>query len=165
MFKWTLIVCFRPLHRLLYNNVQVKCHATNSMEQSTPWEVDTCSVDQEIHHVLWNTKIHNNPSQVIFQVLTAVSMNMTAFWDTAPCSLVEVDRRFRGAYSLHYQGDEWWVIALMMKAVRTSETRSTSAKQRSVPRRLSFSAFHKIVSWQPYKSSPHNHTLFPYEPS
>jgi hypothetical protein len=31
---------------------------------------------------------------------------MTAFWDIAPCSLVEVDRRFRGAYCLHYQGDE-----------------------------------------------------------
>jgi hypothetical protein len=29
-----------------------------------------------------------------FQVLTAVSMKMTAFWDIAQCSLVEVDRRF-----------------------------------------------------------------------
>jgi hypothetical protein len=28
---------------------------------------------------------------------------MTAFWSIAPCSLVEVDRRFRGAYCLHYQ--------------------------------------------------------------
>jgi len=28
---------------------------------------------------------------------------MTAVWDTAPYSLVEVDRRFRGAYCLHYQ--------------------------------------------------------------
>jgi hypothetical protein len=35
---------------------------------------------------------------------------MAAFWDTAPCSLVEVDRRFRGA------------IDLMMELVRTSET-------------------------------------------
>jgi hypothetical protein len=25
------------------------------------------------------------------------------FWDTAPCSLVEVDRRFRGEYCLHRQ--------------------------------------------------------------
>jgi hypothetical protein len=30
---------------------------------------------------------------------------MTAFWDTAPFSLVEVDRRFRGAYSLHHQDE------------------------------------------------------------
>jgi hypothetical protein len=30
----------------------------------------------------------------------------TALWDIAPCSLVEVDRRFKGAYCLHYQGDD-----------------------------------------------------------
>jgi hypothetical protein len=29
---------------------------------------------------------------------------MTAFWDIIPCSLVEVDQCFRGAYSLHHQG-------------------------------------------------------------
>jgi hypothetical protein len=38
-------------------------------------------------------------------------MKMTAFWDIAPCSLVEVDRHFRGAYCLHHQGD------LMIEAV------------------------------------------------
>jgi hypothetical protein len=37
-------------------------------------------------------------SYVRFQVLAATVMKMTAFWDTAPCSLVEVHRRFRGAY-------------------------------------------------------------------
>jgi hypothetical protein len=37
-------------------------------------------------------------------------MNMTAIFDIAPCSLVEEDRRFRGAY------------CLVMKAVRTSKT-------------------------------------------
>jgi hypothetical protein len=40
-----------------------------------------------------------------FQVVTAVSMKMTDFWDAAPCSHVEVDRRFRVAYCLHYQGE------------------------------------------------------------
>jgi hypothetical protein len=33
-----------------------------------------------------------------FQVVTSASMKMTVFWDIAPCSLVEVDRRFRGVY-------------------------------------------------------------------
>jgi hypothetical protein len=28
---------------------------------------------------------------------------MTDFWDIAKCSAVEIDRRFRGAYYLHYQ--------------------------------------------------------------
>jgi hypothetical protein len=41
------------------------------------------------------------------QVLTAASMKITIFWDVAPCSLVEVYRRFRGAFCLHYQGDEY----------------------------------------------------------
>jgi hypothetical protein len=40
-------------------------------------------------------------------------MKTTAFWDITTCSLVEVDRLFRGAYCL---------IALMMEAVSTSET-------------------------------------------
>jgi hypothetical protein len=33
------------------------------------------------------------------------SHEMTAFWDIASCSLTEVDRRFRGAYCQHHQGD------------------------------------------------------------
>jgi hypothetical protein len=31
---------------------------------------------------------------------------MTAFWDKAPCSLVEVDWHFRDAYYLHHQGND-----------------------------------------------------------
>jgi hypothetical protein len=43
-----------------------------------------------------------------FKVKTAV------FWDVTPCSLVEVDQHFRGAYSLH--------LTLLMKTVHTPET-------------------------------------------
>jgi hypothetical protein len=32
-------------------------------------------------------------------------LKIIALWDIAPCSLVEVDRRFRGAYCLHHHGD------------------------------------------------------------
>jgi hypothetical protein len=31
---------------------------------------------------------------------------MAVFWDVAPCSLVDIDRRFGGAYCLHHQGYE-----------------------------------------------------------
>jgi hypothetical protein len=31
-------------------------------------------------------------------------MKMAVFWDVMPCSLVEIDRRFRGAFCLHHQG-------------------------------------------------------------
>jgi hypothetical protein len=40
-----------------------------------------------------------------FQDLTAISMKVTVFWDVVPCSLVESDRCFKGAYCLHYQDD------------------------------------------------------------
>jgi hypothetical protein len=33
-------------------------------------------------------------------------MKMIALCDIAPCSLVEVDRRFRGMYCVHHQGDD-----------------------------------------------------------
>jgi hypothetical protein len=35
--------------------------------------------------------------------LAVASMKTTPLWKTAPRSLVEVDRRFRGTYCLHYQ--------------------------------------------------------------
>jgi hypothetical protein len=41
---------------------------------------------------------------VRFQVLTAASMKMTVFWDVAPCSMVDTDRRFRVAYCVNHQG-------------------------------------------------------------
>jgi hypothetical protein len=31
---------------------------------------------------------------------------MAVFWDIAPCSIVEIGRRFRGVYCLHHQGDD-----------------------------------------------------------
>jgi hypothetical protein len=42
---------------------------------------------------------------VRFQVLMAVSMKFIVFWAVALCNHFEVDRRFRGAYGLHHQGD------------------------------------------------------------
>jgi hypothetical protein len=30
---------------------------------------------------------------------------LTVFWDIAPCSLAEVDRRLKGACCLHHQGN------------------------------------------------------------
>jgi hypothetical protein len=42
---------------------------------------------------------------------------MAVFWDLAPCSVVEIDRRFRGTYYLHHQA-----MTLIMEAESTSET-------------------------------------------
>jgi hypothetical protein len=54
---------------------------------------------------------------------------MTVFWDAAPCSLVETDQHFKGAYCLHHQ-----VIALM-EAVSIYETSANfyQTTLRSIP--------------------------------
>jgi hypothetical protein len=46
-------------------------------------------------------EISEDVNLVRFQVLTAASMKMAVFWVVAPCSLVEVYWRFRGACCLH----------------------------------------------------------------
>jgi hypothetical protein len=38
-------------------------------------------------------------------LLCEISSSHGGEYDVAPCSHVEVDRRFRGAYCLHHQGD------------------------------------------------------------
>jgi hypothetical protein len=43
---------------------------------------------------------------VRFHVLTAASIKFTVFWDILPYSKIDIDRRFRGAFCLHYQGDD-----------------------------------------------------------
>jgi hypothetical protein len=42
---------------------------------------------------------------VRLQLLTVTSMKVTALWDTAPRSLVQLDRRFRDAYCFHQGND------------------------------------------------------------
>jgi hypothetical protein len=54
--------------------------------------------------------------QMRFQVLTAPSMKISVFWDVVPYSLVETDRRFRGAHCLIR------AMALIMEEISTSET-------------------------------------------
>jgi hypothetical protein len=57
----------------------------------------------QINVIMWTRLIC-----VRFHVLTVTSMKLTAFWDIAPCSFVEVDRRFSRAYCLHHQGEGDW---------------------------------------------------------
>jgi hypothetical protein len=46
---------------------------------------------------------------------------MAVFWDVATCGLVDSDRRFRGAYCLHHQGDKLeygsWCFSLWRRVV------------------------------------------------
>jgi hypothetical protein len=43
-------------------------------------------------------------SAVGFEVLTAVVIKSTIFWDIRPCSPLKVNRRFGGKYRLRLQG-------------------------------------------------------------
>jgi hypothetical protein len=64
-------------------------------------DINTCNC----RYLRW-VLVASNPCFVRLQVLTAASMKLRVFWDVAPCSLIEVDWRFRGAYCLHHQGDK-----------------------------------------------------------
>jgi hypothetical protein len=48
--------------------------------------------------------LSSNYQLVQFEVLTAVVMKSTIFWDTTPCSPLSVNRRFGGISRLHLQG-------------------------------------------------------------
>jgi hypothetical protein len=64
----------------------------------------------EMSHIFW-LKLHLL-CVVRFQVFTAATMNITALWDIAPHSLIEVNRRFIGAYCVGPS-----LIDIMMEAV------------------------------------------------
>jgi hypothetical protein len=51
----------------------------------------------------------------LIQLLSVCLSMITALWDVAPCSLVEVHRRFRGAYCLHLQR----LVFFILTTVRT----------------------------------------------
>jgi hypothetical protein len=66
--------------------------------------------------VIWHVQITSLHDSVLcqtvawiqfvrFQVLMATSMKTAVFWVVAPCSLVDIDQSFRGAYCLHHEGD------------------------------------------------------------
>jgi hypothetical protein len=77
-----------------------------------------------------------------FQVLKAASKKKTVFLMVAPCSLLEVYRRFRGDCCHRYQG----VIALMREAANTSET-SVKCDQSARRHSPEVSSFYYHRSW------------------
>jgi hypothetical protein len=75
---------FRKCHHYLY---------PNPSNNATP-----------THNLIILTSSRLNKYSVRFEVLTAVVMKSTLFWDITPCSPVHVNRRFGETYRLHIQG-------------------------------------------------------------
>jgi hypothetical protein len=63
-------------------------------EKTTIWMFNAVKVSNFRHRLFY----------VGFEVLTAVVMKSTIFWDITPCSPLTVNRSFGGTYRLHVQG-------------------------------------------------------------
>jgi hypothetical protein len=88
-----------------------------------------------------------------------VSMKFKVFWNVPPCSLVTVDRRYRGAYCLHHQDDESWCMrqyaplkrqsALMrLHGVATQKTVNSPPWEPEISRISS--SLSSSLAWQPF---------------
>jgi hypothetical protein len=58
-------------------------------------------------------KLKDKVTVVRYQVLTAAGMKSTALWDIAPCSLVEVDRRFGDFDKSPWCSTHLWNVGLL----------------------------------------------------
>jgi hypothetical protein len=56
----------------------------------------------ECHFLFFSRNKDELQLMLRLQALTAANMKLTAFWHITPCSLVKLDRLFRGAYYLHH---------------------------------------------------------------
>jgi hypothetical protein len=51
------------------------------------------------------------------------STTLTDLWNNVPCSFIEIDSCFRGAYWLHHQGDECAAFGKLGGRIRAGQTR------------------------------------------
>jgi hypothetical protein len=83
-------------------------HKTRTMKCATriPSDVSTCFIVYLVSLYLPG-RIHScilySCSNVNWCRVAGWRLKMSVFWDVAPCSLVDIDRSFRGSYCLHHQ--------------------------------------------------------------
>jgi hypothetical protein len=59
------------------------------------------------HGCLSSSVYYNHYHSLVTLSSTLYSLKFRVFWDVASYGLIVVDRRFRGTYCLHHQGDQW----------------------------------------------------------
>jgi hypothetical protein len=135
------------------------CHKHTCSVTSTFWDCLGTSTPLRHHCSTFSTK-HFAFCYVGFEVFTAVTMKNAVFWDVAPCTSCEINRRFERTYRLHLQGrkirkrgksvSRWlqsaatcsrWFLArgystLKMEAIRSFETSVyfTGSARRHIPK-------------------------------
>jgi hypothetical protein len=98
------------------------------------------------------------------------SVNITAFWDIASCSLFEVDRRFRGAYCLHHyphvnRGSTYlWNFSLLEQNYTVLYSRSLSSSQKLCLYPNNYCYMFKLRT-KVHKSQPYLFTSIPHSSS
>jgi hypothetical protein len=102
--KFTNIVVWR---RLINNYTLLPAH-----KYELAFNIKTCQLSSDTSALVWKGR-----GTILG---TIVTLKMTVFWDVAKCSLVEIDRRFRGAYYLSHQGaTSQKTVVLLLATVRT----------------------------------------------
>jgi hypothetical protein len=99
----------------------------------------------------WTRSWHGSlrPSSLQYSSLKLISiLKMTVFWDVAPCSLVEIRRRFRGVC--------YPIIVLMMEASSISETSVNFYTKQHLKRQ----SFLYLSPWEP-EISPNMNVILP----
>jgi hypothetical protein len=72
-----------------------------------PYSLHAAGFQRVTHAVMRPTRhCRELPHSVTFKSVMAACIGITVFW-YEPCSLAEVNRRFRGACCLDYQSDEY----------------------------------------------------------
>jgi hypothetical protein len=94
------------------------------------WNVGRHSIkNTAVYYIPEDSELHTRRRENLKSLKSCLcqdTFNASKFrvcWDIAPCSHVEVYRRFRGAYCLHYQGDSspwWWRQYASLKRRSTS---------------------------------------------
>jgi hypothetical protein len=93
------------MHQLYFAYFRVYVLSWVFHSSSSVQKVFCCQWRRISSPLVWKTKIWPCPEVVLFRCDLRFSrrrIELAVFWNVAPCSLVDTDRRFRGSYGLNH---------------------------------------------------------------